>query len=474
MISFGNKDIDIIITKNLTTNFEILKSKINIIFAEDLENHGYDQNCKLNKTSNSGLWFQASNRFFYLYDYLKKTGIQNCFHIENDVMVYKNLDSIKPTQKKVYLTMDSNNRCIPGIVYISSYLEMEPLIRNYMFNFNDMVNLGKFYKNNKNVCTTFPIIKRNPLFNDSDNKKSFLYDSFDRFNVIFDAAAIGQYLGGCHFGVKVPGFINETCVVDYSKYKYEWVKIGANYVPHLVLGDNSKIPIVNLHIHRKELQQFMGNKPLETRLIKFENNSIKNSENKFKTHFISFGGGSKSFHGAVNRLKSQALSLNLFDSVIGFTEDDLKADKLFWDKHGKFIIENKRGYGYWIWKSYLVKKTLETLNEGDILMYADAGCVLADKHINELNKLFQAAKTDLIIASLTCNEENWTKHDLIKYLDMEQSPSIRTNQIQASAIIFYKCQKTIDLVNQWYHTATVQNYHFLDDSESIIENSSSF
>ena len=38
------------------------------------------------------------------------------------------------------------------------------------------------------------------------------------------------------------------------------------------------------------------------------------------------------------------------------TDEHLKIDKLFWENHGKIIENNSRGYGYWLWKPYIVKK----------------------------------------------------------------------------------------------------------------------
>lgn len=44
-----------------------------------------------------------------------------------------------------------------------------------------------------------------------------------------------------------------------------------------------------------------------------------------------------------------------------------------------FLVENqeilaeKRGAGYWVWKFYIILKTLQKCNEGDYVMYLDAG-----------------------------------------------------------------------------------------------------
>ena len=55
-------------------------------------------------------------------------------------------------------------------------------------------------------------------------------------------------------------------------------------------------------------------------------------------------------------------------------------DKEFWKKNGDFIEKNKRGYGYWLWKSYIIKKTMDMMKDGDILLYLDSGCEINILH----------------------------------------------------------------------------------------------
>jgi len=209
-----------------------------------------------------------------------------------------------------------------------------------------------------------------------------------------------------------------------------------------------------------------------------------------KTYFLTFGGGegpligtntsinggNKSskigYHNAVKRLAKQANDIELFDYIYDFTEVYIKNDKEFWSKHKDFIVNNHRIYGYGIWKGYLIMKTMEKMEDGDILLYADSGCILQNSHKEELKRLFKIVDTDLIIASLTCNEQDWSKMDLIKYLNMENSNLLKINQRQSSAILFKKCKETLDLVKEWYNISC--NYHMIDDSPSIAPNVGSF
>lgn len=88
--------------------------------------------------------------------------------------------------------------------------------------------------------------------------------------------------------------------------------------------------------------------------------------------FITFG--NPTYHNSVKRICKEAENLDFFTKIYGFTEVDLKQDEYFWNNHGNFIENNNRGYGYWLWKSYLIQKELNRINENDILIYCDAGC----------------------------------------------------------------------------------------------------
>ena len=59
-----------------------------------------------------------------------------------------------------------------------------------------------------------------------------------------------------------------------------------------------------------------------------------------------------------------------FDKVIEYTPEDI--DPAFKREH-EDIFSIKRGYGLWLWKPYIIWKTLnEVANEGDLVFYADA------------------------------------------------------------------------------------------------------
>jgi hypothetical protein len=47
-------------------------------------------------------------------------------------------------------------------------------------------------------------------------------------------------------------------VLFRSKYKFEWIKNNDLFIPYLVIGNN-KYQICNLHIHSKNVSNFIAN-----------------------------------------------------------------------------------------------------------------------------------------------------------------------------------------------------------------------
>lgn len=191
--------------------------------------------------------------------------------------------------------------------------------------------------------------------------------------------------------------------------------------------------------------------------------------------FITFGGPSHNYHNAVKRICSEARDIDVFDHITAYTDKDLIKDTEFWDKHANFLSTNARGYGYWLWKSYLTKKTLEKMNENDILLYSDAGSQINPNGIKRLREYF-----DIVNRSKYANlsfkmehlEKSWTKMDIFDYYDANQPEIMNTGQLACCLYVLRKCQHTIDLIDQWYEGSC--QYHLINDSPSRSPNDTTF
>ncbi|MCA9770365.1 hypothetical protein KC460_03275 [Candidatus Dependentiae bacterium] len=226
----------------------------------------------LNRSFREGFWLHATERFYYLHEFMEQYQKKHVFHLESDNMLYANLQKILPVftthyTEKIGATFDNDARCIPGFMYISGVGVLYDLI-SFMLQktesaYNDMRIISLFKNEFPEHIKQLPITckqyakdrqlksKKNHC---TKNPKHY-YQHYDEFEGIFDAAALGQYLGGQdpRNGPCQPGFINESCLFDPSHFSFIWQKDRhERNVPYLVYK-NKKYKIINLHIHSKKL-----------------------------------------------------------------------------------------------------------------------------------------------------------------------------------------------------------------------------
>lgn len=250
---------------------------LHLIDASALTGLGFDAKTKMCPDFRGGFWRLAAKRLFLVYEYIRGCDARGCIHLENDVLLYATpaeLAAFAFDREKVYVTMDHANRCIPGIVYIPNHRALSNLFDDYDYAQSDMVNLARFYNRNRERCEAFPIIKRNRCYPNLDMYSK----NFEQFRGVFDAAAIGQYVGGVDprngpgggAAAAEPrerssrGFVNETCVVDYSRYRFCSRKRGALYFPHARIG-GEWVPVFALHVHSKRVREFAVDSPAQAR-----------------------------------------------------------------------------------------------------------------------------------------------------------------------------------------------------------------
>jgi hypothetical protein len=250
----NNNNITVITDKKFNTLFENIA--INLINVEDIIPDYVNIASKINTTYRGGFWILASYRFIAIYEYMKQYNIVNIVHLENDVLIYTNIDTINfHNTNKLLLTMDSENRCIPGLMFIPSNEILKKCLDIFNPNLNDMQNFSNCYYNLSEYIDTLPIF----VENNKNAITKMITKNFKHYNCIFDAAALGQYLGGVdprNIPGNTIGFVNETCVIDYSKYEIIWKNVNYKKIPYIVINA-IEYPIINLHIHCKDLKQFI-------------------------------------------------------------------------------------------------------------------------------------------------------------------------------------------------------------------------
>lgn len=191
-----------------------------------------------------------------------------------------------------------------------------------------------------------------------------------------------------------------------------------------------------------------------------------------KINFICFA--DSRLQNSVNRLHSEIKAFTMIDSAYFYSEKDFEP---FFRKE-LHQIRHPRGYGYWKWKSYLVKKTIDKMNENDIVIWSDVGNVFNNKgkqRFLEYLEMVHKSETGIVAFLQEGNcEKWWTKGDLFKFLNVYDAPSYTdTPQIWAGAFILKKTPTTIELINRWYDIH-MNHYDLTTDKRSKVPNLSGF
>ncbi len=196
-----------------------------------------------------------------------------------------------------------------------------------------------------------------------------------------------------------------------------------------------------------------------------------------KIYFTTFGGGGPQYSHAVDRIARQALETEWFDEIIPIKQNTLWDLDPNWTKRNKeFILSNSRGFGYWIWKRFLIKHVMNRMADGDILLYADSGCEINYQGTHRFNQYVDFVNENLALTFATTAQEHvWNKMDLLTVFGIDcRAKEAESDQIAATVFLIKKKPQTVALASLWSSLCEFRNYSLLDDTPSVLANSKDF
>ena len=270
LVKLGHTKIYVLTNANLIPLFEPFAELITLVSAESLDDiFNFSAKSAHDKEWRDGFWHYTSARFFTLHSFMAKYAVQNVIHIENDVLLYYNCDETltEPltNSRQIHIPFDSYTRNIASIVYIPDASTLGQVLAHYDYGKNDMYNFSEI-RGKTDLIDQFPIFIEDTTLGSASVtdalERAFVSHGWSRFGgYIFDAAAIGQFIGGvdprnCPDDTR--GFINETCVIKYNdEGTILWKNCDGFLKPFLQTREAREIPIFNLHIHSKALNLYV-------------------------------------------------------------------------------------------------------------------------------------------------------------------------------------------------------------------------
>jgi len=235
----------------------------------------------LDRAFRGGFWMFTSERFFVLEAAMRKLTPAGVLHVENDVMLYCDCASLAQRLAKLYpavaATLDNDDRCVPGILYFPT-LASAAAVTDFFLNacrnirrsgtavsINDMMVLGAMRRYQPQFVNHLPIVPPDypgELRSAAGHRAadpSCYWRNYSELGVVFEAAALGQFLGGVdprNSPGSTVGFVNESCVFDPRLLRPGFIDDGDGRRVPVVHTASGEHRVANLHIHSKNPDPF--------------------------------------------------------------------------------------------------------------------------------------------------------------------------------------------------------------------------
>jgi hypothetical protein len=294
----------------------------------------------IERSSSSGLWYYATERFFTLFDFIQSRNLKNIIHLENDSMLYIDVDELQfPSQ--LAAPFQSMVGCIPCFLFTKDAESLRLLLAHIIseiINYkgvrpnvylNDMQTLASYYRKFgadyllplPTLMPEYRYLKRKSIFApDNQTPLSFLWAHGDLFpGYIFDAAGLGIYLNGNDRKLSPghgSGTIHSRSLFDPGHFSFFWGEDQkGKKVPFLSFkGKNYRI--VNLHFHSKMPEEYTSF-PKQEQKPKYFIAIKKNGENRNLEEYTPFLPPAGKFYADPFLIKRDGVNYLFFEEYNG-------------------------------------------------------------------------------------------------------------------------------------------------------------
>lgn len=184
---------------------------------------------------------------------------------------------------------------------------------------------------------------------------------------------------------------------------------------------------------------------------------------------ISFAAGLPENELVVERFINQAFSSRFFSSVDVISSSNHPFYIELMHHHGDFIANNNKGFGYWLWKPFILRELLRTMKDGEIIFYSDIGCEFSPCGLNQFNNfLLELSNTPIVAFQAGDNllEFQWSKSELLDYIGVSDIDR-KTPQIAATFFFFKVNNFTRNFFDEWYKISKYLDYKLLNDDVGL-------
>ena len=246
-----------------------------------------------------------------------------------------------------------------------------------------------------------------------------------------------------------------------------------------IYGDYSQFPPVEKRGAWHE-NQLLVNPNVPYKVYLSSNTSMR------KVWFVTFA--DSRMKQPLRRIRRQAMEMGFSqDRILAMTEKDLGDD--FKEKMSSHLVKGSRGYGYWCWRPNVVLQALRKMEEGEILLYTDAGCHLNPHGLPRLREYLKMVDEAELLAfqgrSLLGTAKydplhhfnhigQWTKGDVLDYFGVRENVEVlKSGQYSGGVFLVKKTKRSVAFYER-YQAIAENHFSFFDDTPSKTRNTPEF
>mmetsp|Transcript_25921 Transcript_25921/g.62524 ORF Transcript_25921/g.62524 Transcript_25921/m.62524 type:complete len:195 (+) Transcript_25921:1011-1595(+) len=135
------------------------------------------------------------------------------------------------------------------------------------------------------------------------------------------------------------------------------------------------------------------------------------------------------------------------------------------------ILAKKRGGGLWLWKPYIINKTLATMNEGDYVVYHDAGAYLTGP-VHPLMALMESGFHDppldgVLTFGVGFSQGRFCKRDTFIKQNCDTDVCHKAMQVDGYLSVWRKGPHAQRLIDMWL--TDCQDFSILGDTPNKLQ-----
>jgi hypothetical protein len=289
----------------------------------------------------------------------------------------------------------------------------------------------------------------------------------------------------CDFNLKYIG--NKDNKKVFVRFPWQWCAWNTKRFAHIYRSDIDTItgedtnwlrrimleyPTTQFNIP-KVLHQYNFQDPSLSACTGLNKHNISDNkipDNKIKPiHFITYG--DSNFEKSKQRILTEAKEFDVFKSIKGYGPQDLPDD--FIVKY-KDIFKHSRGGGYWIWRPNIIRQAINDINDGEYLVYLDAGCTInkkGKKRFYEYIDKLENSQNNYGILSFQMSgnisdfqkEKWWSTSQIFEYFNIKPDSDIgESGQYLGGIFILKKNKHLLEYLDK-YEKCIYENPYLITD-----------